>query len=192
MSETPDFMVTPKGGAPDTARPRFYVKAVQNNFKSERDGKPVFEDQRYVEVHIPGDRKTVVDRPVKPEDRERWPREYAAFEAGLETPLEGLPLEEWAGITRSQVEELRFAHVRTVEQLAALPDDALNRSVSMGGFKLREAAIRHLAQAAEAAPMERLAAESAEKDAKMALMQDQMNALQEQVAKLLGDKEKTA
>lgn len=142
LDDTPDFDVNAEKG--DNARPRFYIKPIQNNFKSEEEGRPVFEDREFVEILVPGDRKTVVDTFVKEEHRRRWPREYAAFKAGLEVPTEGTPLEEWPAITRSQVEELRFGHIRTVEQLAELPDNALNATVPMGGYKLREKAQRWL------------------------------------------------
>ncbi|WP_395443572.1 hypothetical protein [Caulobacter sp. UC70_42] len=118
---TPDFDAAADKG--DNARPRFYSKPVKNNFRSESEGRPVFEDKEFVEILVPGDRKTVVDTLVKDEHKRRWPREYAAFKAGQEVPVEGTPLEEWPQITRSQVEELKFAHIRTVEQLASLPDD---------------------------------------------------------------------
>ena len=180
LDDTPDF----DAGADkhDNARPRFYTKPVQNNFKSETEGRAVFEDKEFVEILVPGDRKTVVDTLVKEEHRRRWPQAYAAFKAGLETPLQGTPLEEWPAITRSQVEELRFAHVRTVEQLAGLGDDALNRTVPMGGFPLREKAKRWLDAQAGNAQTEALAAENARKDEIIAEQKRQYEALLERVA----------
>src|SRR4051812_39375598 len=131
----PAFVTDIKG---DGARPRFYMKPIKNNFQSDLKGTPVFEDREFVEILVPGDRKTVWEGFVSAEHKGRWPREYAAFKAGQEVSVDGFALEEWPAITRSQVEELRFAHVRTVEQLATLPDDALNKTISMGGFSLRE------------------------------------------------------
>lgn len=175
FSDTPDFI--PSADKSDTAIPRFYTKPVQNNFKSEQEGRPVFEDRDFVEILVPGDRKTVSDGFVRDEHKRRWPRHYAAFKAQSEIPLDGTPVEQWASITRSQAEELKFAHVRTVEQLAALPDDALNKTMSMGGYALREKAQRHLEALAGSAPMEKLAAENAAKDAKIAAMDAQMKDL---------------
>lgn len=177
---TPDFDAAADKG--DNARPRFYSKPVKNNFRSESEGRPVFEDKEFVEILVPGDRKTVVDTLVKDEHKRRWPREYAAFKAGQEVPVEGTPLEEWPQITRSQVEELKFAHIRTVEQLASLPDDPLNRSVSMGGFALREKAQRYLEALNGNAQTEALAAESARKDEIIAEQKRQYEALLERVA----------
>lgn len=172
---TPDFMVG--NDKSDTAIPRFSTRPVQNNFKTAQEGRPVFEDRDFVEILVPGDRKITWDGLVKEEHKQRWPRQYAAFKAQTELPLEGTPVEHWAAITRSQAEELKFAHVRTIEQLASLPDDALNKSVSMGGYALREKAQRHLEQLAGSAPMEKLAAENAAKDAKISTLEAQMKDL---------------
>lgn len=180
LDDTPDFDAAADKG--DNARPRFYTKPVKNNFRSESEGRPIFDEKEFVEILVPGDRKTVMDTFVKDEHKRRWPREYAAFKAGLEVPTEGTPLEEWPAITRSQVEELRFGHIRTIEQLAELPDDALNRSVSMGGFALREKAKRHLEALAGNAQTEALAAESARKDEIIAEQKRQYEALLERVA----------
>lgn len=183
---TPDF----DAGADknDNARPRFYSKPVKNNFRSETEGRPVFEDKEFVEILVPGDRKTVVDTLVKEEHKRRWPREYAAFKAGQEVPVEGTPLEEWPQISRSQVEELKFAHIRTVEQLASLPDDALNRSVSMGGFALREKAQRHLEALKGSSQTEAQAAEIAHQREIIADQKRQYEALLERVAALEAQK----
>lgn len=188
MSETPDFQVT---GGPnrDSAIPRFYMKAVKNEFETQRQGRPIFRDVEYVEINVPGDRRTVVDRAVTDEHRRRWPREYEAFKAGQELPVEGTALEEWGGVTRSQVEELRPFKIRTVEQLAALSDDQLGKAVPMSGFSLREKAQRFLEQAKGAAPMEKLAAENEDLKASMQVRDDRIKALEEQVQKLLAAKD---
>ena len=174
---TPDFVAN--AGERDTAFAEFRLEPVKNNFRTEREGKPVFEDIEYVTIRVPGDRKTEWDGRVTAEHRGRFPREYAAFKAQQELPTEGTPLREWAPVTRSQVLELAAANVKTVEQLANLPDDLLNKSVSMGGFALRDKAKRFLDQAAGAAIGERLAAENAEKDAKIGDLQQQIDALRE-------------
>lgn len=166
MSDVPSFQVLQPGQ--DLCRPRFYMRAVQNNFLTEREGKPVFEDKEYVEIVVPGDRNSLVDRPVNANDKERWPQHYAAFKAQQSVPETGTPLTEWAGVTRSQAEELAIMNVKTVETLAALDDAGLARCVRMGGFKLREKAQRFLEAAAGAAPAEKLAAELSARDAKIA------------------------
>lgn len=160
MSDAPDF--TPNTRERDTSIPRFYMEPFKNEAKSAAMGQPVFEEREMVEILIPGDRLTVVSRIVGEEQRRRWPEHYKAFKAGLEAPLDGTPVEQLPGITAARVEELRFAHVRSIETLANLTDAQLAKAVSMGGQTLREQAKRWLEAAAGAAPAEKLAAENAE------------------------------
>jgi len=182
FTDTPDFMTN--AADKDTSFPEFRMEPVKNNFKSDRDGKPVYEETEFVTIRVPGDRKTEWDGQVNDSHRQRWPRQYAAFKAQQEAPTDGTPLKEWPAITRSQVLELAVANCKTVEQLASLPDDLLSKSVSMGGFALRDKAKRWLEQAQGSALTERLAAESAEKDAKMEVMQQEVAALKAALDKL--------
>jgi hypothetical protein len=188
LDDTPDFDAGADKG--DNARPRFFTEPVRNNYRSDTEGRPVFEDREFVTILVPGDRKTEWSGYVKEEHKRRWPREYASFKAGLETPVEGTPLKEWAVITRSQVEELRFAHILTVEQLATLPDDALNRSVSMGGYQLREKAKRWLDAQAGNSQTEALAAENDRQREIIADMERKYTALAESVAALTAQSQK--
>jgi hypothetical protein len=100
----------------DRVIPRFHIKAVRNNFLSAKEGREVWNDEEYVELIVPGDNKNIVDVRVKDEHRERWPTKYAAFKANMEAPESGTPLDEWAGVGRSQVMELNSVHIRAMEQ----------------------------------------------------------------------------
>lgn len=183
---TPEF----QAGADkqDTSFPEFRMEAVKNNFESVRQGRPVFEEKEFITIRVPGDRKTEWSGPVKDEHRRRWPRHYAAFKSEQEAPSEGMPLSEWPAVTRSQVLELASANVKTIEQLAKLPDDLLNKAVNMGGFHLREKAQRWIEQANGAEPMERLAAENAELKDKLAVMKADQDDLKRRVDELLAAK----
>lgn len=182
IDATPDFVTGAE--QKDTAFPEFRMEPVKNEFETNRQGKPVYTDVEYVTIRVPGDRKTEWDGKVTDVHRQRWPRHYAAFKAQQEMPSEGMPLKEWAALTRSQVLELAAANVKTVEQLADLPDELLNKAVSMGGFALRDKAKRFLEQAAGAATAERLAAEKQQLEDNMTVMQQTIDALKAQVEKL--------
>lgn len=182
MSDAPEY--DPHARNRDTSIPRFFVEAVKNEFQSAQKGQPVFEDREMVEIIVPGDRSTISTRPVNEEIKRRWPREYKAFKENQDAPLDGTPIEQLPGITAARVEELRFSHVRTVEALADLGDEHLGRVVSMGGFSLRDQAKRWLETAAGGAPMEKLAAENAAKDEKMADMERRMKDMQQTIEAL--------
>lgn len=179
MSEQPDFVTNSR----DTAFARFYTKAVQNNFLSEREARPIFENHEFVEITFPADRRTIVDRRVKGEDKQRWPRQYAAFRSDQDQISDGMPLDQYAGLTAADVEELKFFKVRTVEQLAGLTDQNLS-DMPPGVRKFRDAAARYLSQAAGNAPVEKLAAEVAQRDDTIAAMQEQMASMRKQIEEL--------
>lgn len=189
MSELPAFRVP--GQEPDITMPRFYMRPVQNAFRSKQEGRPIFDDVEYVEILIPGQKSTVDER-VKDEHRDRWPRQYEAFKAGQEAAQDGWALEEWPGLTRSQVEELKFFHVRTVETLAALDDGALAKVFPMGGFAIREKAQRDLAAAAGSAPTDALAAENAQLREKMAVMEETIETLRAELEQARRQSERAA
>lgn len=184
MSDVPAFITPVQGQQTDNTVPRFHIKAVQNNFRTEQEGRPIFEDFEYVEIWIPGDQRSVVDRRVKPDDRARWPNHYAAFKAEKEYIGEGLPLAEWSAVTRSQVEEMKHFKIFTVEQLANLSDAQLQGSFAIGGTALREQARAYVATAAGQAPTAKLIADGLAKDATITELKEQMTAMQAQIAAL--------
>lgn len=144
------------------AIPRFHTRPVEMTFKSEQAGRPIYEDQEFVEILIPGDRRSMVCERVNPEHKLRWPREYEAFQKGQELPLDGTPLRNWPNskITPSRVEELAYFNIRTVEELAGVNDLHL-QNLGMGARELRQAAITFLEVAAKGTgPLERMVAEN--------------------------------
>lgn len=148
------------------AVPVFFVEAVRMDFKSKQAGRDIFEDREFVRILIPGDRRSAPVEPVNDDHRTRWPREYEAFKAGKEAPLEGTPLADWPQTSRARVEELAFFHIKTVEQLAAVNDSQLQQ-LGMGARELRERARLFLEVARNGtAPLSRILArlESAEAD----------------------------
>lgn len=182
FTDTPDF--DPSARQKDGAMPRFYIEAKKNNFRSEAEGRPCFDDVEMVEILIPGDRRSAATRIVNDELRKRFPREYAAFKNGLDAPEQGTPIAQMPGITRSQAEELAHSHVKTIEALAGLPDDLLNKAVGMGGFALREKAKRWVEATNGSAPMEKLAAENEQLKGSMDAMKAQMAEMQKAMAAL--------
>jgi hypothetical protein len=135
-----------------TVFPRFYTKAVQNNFRSEKEGRPIFEDKDYVEITVAGDTRTTVDRQVKQEDIDRWPDIYARFKAGQEQATVGTPLEAWSALTAAQVAEYKAMKIFSVDALAALDDSRL-MALGTGGRHIRDKARAFLESAASNAPL---------------------------------------
>lgn len=151
---------------------RFYMGTIRNDSASQAQGRPVFDDFEKVRILKPGD-KDYLDKGSNPGYRERFPKQYAAFKAGEEEKTSGTPLSMWPVVKASQVAELAHFHVRTVEQLAEMPDVHLQKF--MGGQSLRQAAREYVARAVTQAPLLAVQAELADRDAKISVMQAQMS-----------------
>lgn len=160
----------------DTARPRFFMKAVENKAKSTEEGRPVFDEREMVEIRIPGDRLATHVNYVLDEHRQRWPDHYSAFKRGEARAASGTPLEHWPQMTTGRVASLKALGVLSVEELSNLPDNMLP-SLGMGARELREQARAYLAAAQDGAAASRAAAENADLRAQMERMQKQMEAL---------------
>ena len=50
---------------------------------------------------------------------------YMAWKEGAEPPVNGSPLKNWPPISPAQLKQLNSRNIRSVEELAELPDDAL-------------------------------------------------------------------
>lgn len=133
------------GGNPDDALlVRFTLMPVENKAKSEEENRPIFEETVFIEISLPGNKDEVRIRKMKEGDKARFPRQWAAYERRNSDGevIEGTLLSEWPQVTRSQVEELRFFNIRTVEQLAQLTDT--NAQNLRGAATLKAKAVEYL------------------------------------------------
>jgi hypothetical protein len=118
---------------------KFYRDTLPDDVETKKQGRPIFKEVDYVMIQTPGDLLKTVKRPVRPDDQRRFPRLWDAYANGKDQDdLVGTPLAQWPGISRAQVEELAFFKVKTVEQLATVPDNILQKF--MGLTSLRQAA----------------------------------------------------
>ena len=113
----------------------FYDREVQNQFKSEQEGRPIFEMKCYIRKVPPGDKLVEIDRKASKQDFLRYPQEYEMYMKRQTTPVNGTPLEAWAQVTRAQVAEYKALNILTVEQLAELPDGYGHKIMGFQGWK---------------------------------------------------------
>lgn len=187
MSETDFSAHIPGAAQTKPVIPRFRTEAVHQPFKSTQEGRAIFEDREFVDILIPGDRRTVVSEPVNDEHKTRWPKEYEAFRAGKELPLSGTPLANWPNsqMTRSRVEELAYHNIRTVEHLAAVNDINL-QNLGMGAREMRAAAQKFLDVAAHGTgPLEKLVTENLHQNDKISVLERQMAEMGEKLSQLM-------
>jgi hypothetical protein len=161
--------------APEPVFVRFGLHPKQNQEKTAEAGRPIFDDVEYVEIMVPGDKQNMIHRPVTARDRARFPRQYAAWKENKTVAQTGTPLEEWSGISRSQVEELRFFNVRTVEQLAGISD---GNATNIGPIQaLKAKALDFVDRAKGSAPTDKLRMELLERDKEIATLRSQVKEL---------------
>jgi hypothetical protein len=168
---------------------QFYMESIEDEEQSKIEGRPFFRDVPFIKIIPVGDKNTVVCRPVKldydantPPDTVRWPAQYAAFQNQQVQVSEGTPLEQWGPITKSQALMFKAVNVHTVEQLAAVSDQNLH-NLGMGAREMREKATAYIADAKGGAGTAKLQAENEELRQKIEALQNQMNALLENVNK---------
>ena len=122
---------------------RFFPKPRENPEKTAAEGRPIFEDVDYIEIRVPGEREVRYCQPANNIDIARFPDHYRRYKARMsQEATTGTPLAEWPGVTRSQVEELKFINVTTVEQLLSISDT--NAQKFMGIRALQQKAKAYL------------------------------------------------
>lgn len=154
----------------------FYEDALEIPFKSEQEGRPVYEQREFVRILVPGDATSIIETPATEQHREDFRRQYERFKKGQSEIVDGTPLVMWPVVNKSQVKEAAFFEVRTVEQLAELSDSNCKK-MGMGYMELRGKARAWLLAAKDSAVVTRQAAENDR-------LQGEIEALKEQIKEL--------
>lgn len=153
---------------PDSAlHVRIYNRPVQNPFKTQQEGVPIFDDIVYIEIHTPGNQLNVVDTPIREEHKIRFPLHWAHYQNthGKDGAVVGTPISQWPLITAGQGETLKALGFVTVQQVAFASDEQVSRvgmHAGMAPLALRERAKRFLEVAAGDAVANKQAAEMEE------------------------------
>jgi hypothetical protein len=151
----------------------FNLQPVKDEEATRAAGRLVCRDVEYITKVVPGDRNSRVHRPLREQDRRLYGKQYEDWKSGRAAVVDGTPLEAWAACSRSQVEELRYKHVRTVEQMAAM-SEATAQAMGLGYLELRERAKDFVAQAKGEAPLSKLRAEHSELKAQLEATREQL------------------
>lgn len=160
----------------------FDLHPQKDEAKSESEGRPVYRDVEYIQIQVPGDKGNVVHRPVTPEDRQRFARQYEHWKTGIGEVQTGTPLAEWSVISRSEVLELAYFNVRTVEQLASLTDA---NAQNIGALRVwRDKAKSFLEAAKGNAPLVQMQAELTKRDNDNATLKHQLEEQAKELAEL--------
>lgn len=139
----------------------FTNDSIEMKFRSEQEGRPIFEDREFVRIIIAGDRNSEVYREATPYDKERFHEVYDRFKRGMEgrDQITGTPLKQWPLMKPSQIRELEGIKIFTVEHLAAL-SDGQKQQLGMGAHDLVASARAYLESAKDGAAAAFYAAEN--------------------------------
>lgn len=194
-----DMHTDPQYKTDDGSALRIWKDAAQNNFLSEREGRPIFDEVTFVEVISPGSGNSTpvfeVMRVLAPEAKHPDPKygvkykEYKKYlddfeqSDNIDTSLAGTPLAQWPEMTRTMVATMKAQKIFTIDALAQLPDSKLH-VVGPDGRSWREKAIAHIENAKNTGYATHLAAELTRQKADNDDLRDQVKAMAAQMAKL--------
>lgn len=147
----------------------FFIHPVEHAAKSREAGRPIFEDREYVRITLPGDR---LREHVAPANEmhyvshakrqmtyaERFATLYKAWKDSGEEVGSGTPLTAAPFLTPARIEELKHRKIRTVEQLAGLPD-SIARTLGMNARDMVAQANAYLKAAEGTSEITRMQAE---------------------------------
>lgn len=111
---------------------QFFYAYNENEEKSLKEGRPIFDEIPSISIQVPGGDTTV--RRIEPQDIQEYPEKYQAFMNGSEPVTEGTPLSEWAMIPGTAMREFQYLGFKTVEQVANATEDAKRKLGTLSKF----------------------------------------------------------
>lgn len=156
----------------------FYRKPVHMDAKSREAGRAIYEEVDYIRIYTPGDKSSVIERPVSVLDAQRFSDRYAKWKSGQEQAVVGTPLTALPGMNPAKVEEYKYFKILTVEQLAETADNLGQKFIGFQQDKSRAKAF--LQVAANNAPIEKMNEELQKRDAEIENLRLMVEALQAQ------------
>jgi hypothetical protein len=166
---------------------KFYQRAINNEFKSALEGRPIMEMRDFILIEVPGDNLTVIDTFAVDEHKQRFPVQWARYQnEKTDGDIEGTLLNDWPVLNAAIAAELKHFKFYTVEQVAAASDAQLNTlgmAAGMSPLALRDKAKAYLGSAKDTALVQQQADELSKRDEIIARMEAQIAELAQQANK---------
>lgn len=156
----------------------FYRKPVHMAFKSNEAGRAIYEEVDYIRIYTPGDKSSIIDKPITALDIQRFGDRYNKWKAGQEDAISGTPLTALPGMNPAKVEEYKYFKILTVEHLAEAADNLGQKFIGFQQDKARAKAF--LEVAANNAPIEKMNEELQKRDVEIENLRMMVEALQAQ------------
>lgn len=137
---------------------RFYKGKRLSKFKSEQAGEPIYIDIDMIEVIQPGEKETVAVE-AEQHHKNRFPKQWDAYQQGVELASTGTPLAILFPLEKETVSLLNSMHIYTIQQLANLNDTAITNVPF--GRTLKERAAKHIQTHEGGTEFEKLAKQNA-------------------------------
>ena len=166
---------------------KFYQKAIQNDFKTALEGRPIMEMRDFIIIEVPGNTLSVIDTFAAQEHKDRFPVQYARYmNEKTDGDIEGTLLHDWPVLNAAVAAELKHFKFYTVEQIAQASDAQLNTlgmAAGMSPLALRDKAKAYLGSAKDTALVQQQADELSKRDEIIARMEAQIAELAQQANK---------
>ncbi len=124
----------------------FYTEKVQNMFKSQAAGRPIFENQVYIRIQHPGENYNIIQRPATDDDKRRYAQRWSQFLNNQEQVPEGTPIDLLFPNNPAFAANLRAQGIYTIDQLSKLGGNAID-GLGRGGQNLVERAQKYMESA---------------------------------------------
>lgn len=157
---------------------KFYQKAINNEFKSALEGRPIMEMRDFIIIEVPGNNLSVIDTFAADEHKTRFPIQWARYQnEKTDGDVEGTLLHDWPILNAAVAAELKHFKFYTVEQVAAASDAQLNTlgmAAGMSPLALRDKAKAYLSGAKDTALVQQQADELRKRDDELAALKAQL------------------
>jgi len=175
---------------------RFYSKELQNDFLTNKEGRPISYMADFVRIEIPGNQLSIIDTFVNNAHKAQFPTQWAMYlnekADGNHNPdnVQGTLLRDWPILNAAQATELKHFKFYTVEQVANASDQqlmAIGMTAGMSPLALRDKAKAFLENAKDSSFAQKQADELKLRDQQIADLTAQM----ERMAKMMEEKAKS-
>jgi hypothetical protein len=141
---------------------------------------PVYRDIEFITIKVPGSRD-YIHRPVWAADKRRFRAKYEAWKNAKGEPFEGTPIEQLPEVKPSQITELKYVGITTIEAMAGVPDSSQIMTM-MGGPGLKQRAAAWVSKNRKSSIVTQTNDAFKERDEQIAALQAQVAALLERDA----------
>src|SRR5580765_8858369 len=100
---------------------KFYKNAILNEFKSNESGRAIYDEIDYIRIITPGSRDDFHSE-ANVSYQQRFSEQWARYKASQDQAVSGTPTSVVPWLSIGQIEELKYFHITTVEQIVDAPD----------------------------------------------------------------------